>query len=234
MFDVRHHQSIGSTNDEARRLAQEGAAHGTVVQADEQTAGRGRLTRRWFSPPGNLYLSVLLRYDIPPVRTAELSFLAALAVADTVDALLPKHIRAVLKWPNDVLVEGGKISGILLEQADGAMIIGIGLNVLVAPDNAVYPTTTIAARGGVASVDGARTILLQRMELLLGVWEAGGFPPIRSAWLARSHPIGERLRVTAGGRRAEGVFVGLDADGALLLDTDAGRERVVAGDVGVG
>src|SRR3954468_19309176 len=113
-FTVRHYDSIGSTNDEARRLAKEGAPHGTVVHADEQTAGRGRLMRTWFSPPGNLYMSILLRLDIPAPRLSELSFVASLAVAQTVEALLPKRLRPVLKWPNDVLVEDAKICGILL------------------------------------------------------------------------------------------------------------------------
>ena len=91
MFHVLHYDTIGSTNDEVRRLAAEGAAHGTVVHADEQKSGRGRLARTWFSPPGNLYLSVLLRMDVPPARCAELSFVAAVAVADAVGQLLPKQ-----------------------------------------------------------------------------------------------------------------------------------------------
>src|ERR1700733_13394259 len=103
-FTVWHSDRIGPTNDEARRRASEGAPHGTVIHADEQTAGRGRLAHTWFSPPGNLYLSILLRTGQSAARAAELSFLAALAVADTVEALLPRQIRAMLKWPNDVLV----------------------------------------------------------------------------------------------------------------------------------
>src|SRR5882757_1244547 len=150
-FRVWHHDKIGSTNDEARRMAAEGAPHGTVVHADEQTSGRGRLAHTWFSPPGNLYVSVLLRTGQPVTRTAELSFLAALAVADTVEALLPRQTRAMLKWPNDVLVNGAKIAGILLENLDNATILGIGLNVLEAPSNAAYKTTTIVANGGIAS-----------------------------------------------------------------------------------
>lgn len=234
MFDVRHHERIDSTNDEAARLANEGAPHGTVVQADEQSAGRGRLARRWFSPRGNLYISILLRYAVPPVRTAELSFVSALAVADTVAALLPKAADLRLKWPNDVLVDAAKISGILLEQAGGALIVGIGLNVLHAPDNVAYRTTSILARGGMASVDQARSLLLDRLAMHLATWEAEGFPPIREAWLARSHPLGETLRITSGTRGMEGRFAGLDDDGALLLDTADGRKRIVAGDVGVG
>ena len=130
------------------------------VHADEQTAGRGRLSRRWFSPPGNLYLSIVLRLDLPPARRSELGFLAALAVADAVDALLPRQVRATLKWPNDVLVRDGKIAGILVEQAGEAMILGIGLNVLHAPSGVSYQVSTIVGCGGLATVDGTREKLL--------------------------------------------------------------------------
>src|SRR6201995_3282866 len=171
-FTVFHHEKIGSTNDEARRLAAEGAPHGTVVHADEQTAGRGRMAHTWFSPIGNLYLSVLLRTGLPASRGSELSFLAALAVADAVEALLPRQTRAMLKWPNDVLVSGAKIAGILLEQVADATIMGIGLNVLEAPANLAYKTTTIVANSGIASVDGARDILLDRLGVYLAAWEA--------------------------------------------------------------
>ena len=230
-FDVRLYDRIGSTNDEARRLAREGAKAGTVVCADEQTAGRGRQARQWYSPPGNLYLSIVLRPDVPAERIAEFGFITALAVADTVDALLPAKTRASLKWPNDVLVNGGKISGILLEQADDALVVGIGLNVLYAPDHANYKVTTLAACGGLATVDGARTILLERFAKQIAAWEEDGFGPVRMAWLVRAHPIGSPLRVTLQGQSITGQFAGLDADGALLLDTPDGRHRVVAGDV---
>jgi BirA family biotin operon repressor/biotin-[acetyl-CoA-carboxylase] ligase len=230
-FNVWHHDKIGSTNDEARRLAAEGAPHGTVVHADEQTSGRGRLAHTWFSPPGNLYVSILLRTGQPAARTAELSFLAALAVADTVEALLPRQTRAMLKWPNDVLVTGAKIAGILLEQVDEATIIGIGLNVLEAPPNAAYKTTTIVANGGIASVDGARDILLDRLSHHLSVWHADGFALIREQWLNRSYPLGAAIRASSAGQPVAGHFAGLDLDGALLLDTPQGRQRIVAGDV---
>ncbi|WP_428488154.1 biotin--[acetyl-CoA-carboxylase] ligase [Rhodopila sp.] len=233
IFTVRHHETIGSTNNEARRLASEGAPHGTVIHADEQTAGRGRLTRHWFSPPGNLYLSVLLRTGTPPKRAGELSFLAAVGVAETVEALLPRKIRPMLKWPNDVLVNGAKIAGILLETQDDATILGIGLNVLEAPANASYKTTTIVANGGIASVDSARDILLASLGRHLAVWRADGFAPIRALWLDRSYPIAAAIRVNAHGESIQGAFAGLDQDGALLLDTPAGRQRVVAGDVTV-
>ena len=230
-FTVWHHDKIGSTNDEARRLAVEGAPHGTVVHADEQTAGRGRLSHRWFSPPGNLYVSILLRTGQSAARSVELSFLAALAVADTVEMLLPRQIRAMLKWPNDVIVNGAKIAGILLEQIDGATIMGIGLNVLQAPSNAAYKTTTIVANGGIASVDGARDILLDRLGQHLSTWQDHGFAPIRAQWLKRSFPLGAAIRASSAGEPVAGQFAGLDLDGALLLDTPRGRQRILAGEV---
>jgi BirA family biotin operon repressor/biotin-[acetyl-CoA-carboxylase] ligase len=234
-FTVIHFEKAGSTNDEARRLAREGAPHGTAVHADEQTEGRGRLTRRWFSPPGNLYLSVVLRLDVEPTRRSELGFVVALAVAETVNTLLPRQTRASLKWPNDVLVGGAKIAGILLEAVeDGVVIAGMGLNILHAPAGTAYRTTTIAASGGVASVDTTRDTLLDRLEAHLMVWENEGFAPIRQAWLDQAHPIGTMLRVMRDGHIVEGAFAGLGQDGALLLDNANGRVRVIAGDVETG
>lgn len=233
-FNVQHYDSIGSTNDEARRLAREGAPHGTVVHADEQTSGRGRLMRTWFSPPGNLYVSILLRVDAPLQRMAELGFVAALAVAETVEALLPKRLRPLLKWPNDVLVDDAKISGILLEMEGDAAILGIGLNVLEAPSGGRYRTTTLVGNGGIASVDTARDILLQRLGRLLDIWREQGFAAIRVAWLARSYPLGATVRVNAGGATREGRFNGIDETGALLLQTPAGVERILAGDISIG
>jgi BirA family biotin operon repressor/biotin-[acetyl-CoA-carboxylase] ligase len=231
LFHVQHHERIGSTSDEARRLAAAGAPHGTVVHADEQAAGRGRFGRTWFSPPGNLYLSVLLRLELPPERASELSFVTAITVADAIDALLPKQSKATLKWPNDVLVNDGKIAGILVESVDGAQIIGIGVNVLEAPRNAPYKTSTLVGAGGIATVDGARDILLDNLAKHLAAWSGHGFEPIREAWLERAHPIGTPLRASIGGRTEEGLFAGLDEGGAMLLDTPDGRKRIVAADV---
>lgn len=230
-FEVRHYERLGSTNDEARRLAATGAAHGTVVHADEQDAGRGRLARRWFSPPGNLYVSIVLRPEVPPARTMELGFVTALAVADAIDALLPSHTRASLKWPNDVLVRDGKIAGILQEQDGDAIILGIGVNVLHAPDSASYKVSTIVGSGGLATVDGTRERLLKALGDWLAVWQQEGFAPVRVAWLARAHPQGTTLGVVLADRLITGGFAGIDVDGALLLDTPEGRGRVIAGDV---
>ncbi len=230
-YDVRHYDSLGSTNDEAVRLAREGVPHGTVVHADRQTAGRGRLSRHWQSPPGNLYLSIVLRPDVPAARRWEIGFMAALAVADAIETMLPNKLRTTLKWPNDVLLNGGKIAGILLENADAAAVLGIGVNVMQAPGGLTYKTATIVGCGGLATVDGIRASLLTALANWWEIWELNGFSPIRAAWLARAHPQGTQLRLTIGDQSVEGRFADLAPDGALLVDTDAGRQRVVAGDV---
>lgn len=232
-FEVRHYETLGSTNDEARRLAAAGAAHGTVVHADEQTAGRGRLARRWFSPPGNLYVSIILRVEHAAARGVELGFVAALAVADAVDALLPAHTRAACKWPNDVLVRGGKIAGILLENDGDAVVLGIGVNVLHAPEGVSYKVSTIVGCGGLATVDGTCERLLKSLGDWMEVWQREGFAAVRTAWLARAHPPGTSLGVALADRFITGGFAGIDTDGALLLDTPQGRGRIVAGDVQV-
>ena len=242
-FDIRQYESLGSTSDEAFRLAREGAAHATVVTAREQTAGRGRVGRGWDSPVGNLYLSVLLRLDLAPGRIAELSFVAALAVAEMVDAFAAGRVS--LKWPNDVLIDGAKVAGILVEQANGATVIGIGVNVAHCPSGLAYPVTSLvgASRaplpqesplplregvgGGVADVPLVRTTLLAALSRRLDAWLADGFATIRTDWLARAHPTGTPLRAGA----LHGTFATIGPDGTLLLDTPTGRVRIVGGEV---
>jgi BirA family biotin operon repressor/biotin-[acetyl-CoA-carboxylase] ligase len=231
-FDVRHYDTIGSTNDEAMRLADAGAAHGTAVCAREQTAGRGRQARIWHSPAGNLYASVLLRFAASPSRTPELSLVAALAVADTVDRFLPAGVRAELKWPNDVLVHGAKIAGILLESADAAVVVGIGINVLWAPIDAPYPVTRLGdSVAAVPEPSATLHVLLQSLAHRLADWQDEGFAQTRSAWLARAHPPGSPIRISVGDGSIVGRFVGLGDDGALIVQTKDGLIRIVAGDL---
>jgi BirA family transcriptional regulator, biotin operon repressor / biotin---[acetyl-CoA-carboxylase] ligase len=228
-FDVRHYDSIDSTSDEAMRLARAGAAHGTVVCAREQTAGRGRRARQWHSPAGNLHASILLRLELVPGVVAQLSFVTALAVADAVDALLPRGVRAALKWPNDVLVRGAKVAGILIEATGSVVVVGIGINVRHAPSDAPYPVTTL----GVGSVRSVLDLVLAAFSRRLDEWQSGGFGATRRDWLARAHPPGTTLHIVAGDRTIEGRFVELAADGALVVDTDDGPRRCVAGEVAI-
>jgi BirA family transcriptional regulator, biotin operon repressor / biotin---[acetyl-CoA-carboxylase] ligase len=222
--------SVGSTNDEAARLADAGAPEGTVVWSREQTGGRGRRGRHWASPVGNLYTSTILRPDCAAPRAAELGFVAALAVADIVPA--GRQVR--LKWPNDVLVDGGKIAGILLESAVGQggqvdhVVAGIGLNVGFAPQlpEMRYPS---AALGG--SVEAALERLTAALAARLAQWRRDGFETVRAAWLGRAGPIGAEVDVRLGDELVRGRFAGLDRQGALLLETAAGPRTIVSGEL---
>ena len=228
-MQIHHHLTLPSTQDEAARLAADGAPDGTVVSADAQTAGRGRHNRTWVSPSGNLHLTLLLRPSVPIHGWPELSFVAALALAETLGCYLPGRVR--LKWPNDVLADTAKLGGILIEQSHGAVLVGIGVNVAHTPE-APYPVTSLAAE---MSPDAPPTPAQLRDDLLLNIqrwrlrWESDGFDPIRTAWLNLAHSIGTRLRISETGQ--SGLFAGLDTSGALLLDTPDGRVRILAGHV---
>jgi BirA family biotin operon repressor/biotin-[acetyl-CoA-carboxylase] ligase len=222
--------SVGSTNDEAAQLADAGAAEGTVVWAREQTGGRGRRGRHWASPVGNLYSSTILRPDCAAPRAAELGFVAALAVADIVPA--GRAVR--VKWPNDVLVDGGKIAGILLESAIAQtgrvehVVAGVGINVGFAPQlpEMRYPG---AALGG--SVEAALERFTNALAARLVEWRRDGFETVRAAWLAKAGPIGAEVDVRLGEELVSGRFAGLDREGALLLDTTTGPRKIVSGEL---
>jgi BirA family biotin operon repressor/biotin-[acetyl-CoA-carboxylase] ligase len=222
--------SVGSTNDEAARHAMAGAPEGTVVWAREQTGGRGRRGRRWSSPAGNLYTSTIVRPACPAAQAAQLGFVAALAVAD----IVPEGRAVRVKWPNDVLVEGGKVAGILPESSVGEggmvdhVVLGIGVNVGFAPQlpEMRYPG---AALGG--SVEAALENLARALAVRLDQWRREGFQSVRTAWLALAGPVGLEVDVKLGDELVRGRFAGLDRDGALLLDTSGGRRKIVAGEL---
>lgn len=231
--------SVGSTNEEAKRLARAGAADGTLVWAREQTAGRGRSGRGWASPPGNLYLSLVLRPDCTPAAAAQLGFVAALGVGGAIGAAVPPLVELRYKWPNDVLLGGGKVSGILLE-TEGAelqrvewIVLGLGLNIASHPEGTEFPATSLKRETG---EDLAVTDLLEGFarHFLAAVnrWLEDGFGPIRQAWRARAHALGDPLRVRLPRETLKGRFLDLDDTGALVLGLASGEQRrITAGDV---
>ena len=234
-------ECVESTNDEAQRLAREGAASGVVVWARQQAAGRGRRGRRWQSPEGNLYCSVIVRPQCAPARAAQLSFVAAIAVGDAVaECLGPGAPSPTLKWPNDVLIRGRKVAGILLESnsaTDGSelvLVVGVGVNIRCYPDDVEFPATGLV-------VEGAETIAPEAvLERLLGQfdcwyerWCREGLAPIRAAWQERASGLGAPVSVRLHRETFCGLFAGLDEDGALLVKLPEGGalRRVTAGDV---
>ncbi len=236
-FHVIAYPTIGSTNDELKRLAREGAGEGLVVTAERQTAGRGRRGRAWTSPAGNLYASVLLRPQCRAATAAQLGFVAALGVAEAIGALAPA-VAVRCKWPNDVLANGKKLAGILLEtemvggdQPD-FVVLGLGVNLASAPRDTPYAATSLAEEGAAAVAPGVMAAaFIGRFVVWLAVWRQHGFAPIRDAWLVRAAGLGEPIQVRLERDTLHGRFVDLDNDGALLLDMPGGSRRVAAGEV---
>jgi len=232
------YDTIGSTNEEAKRLAREGAPEGTWVWGLEQTAGRGRRGRFWASPPGNLYVSLVLRPACSAAQAAQLGFVAALALGEALARMLPAGAELRYKWPNDVLIGGRKIAGILLESEMGPgerlsfVVLGAGVNLASSPPEAEFPATSLAEEG-VSGVAPGR-LLGAFATAFVGWaqrWRNEGFAPLRGAWLARAVAVGAAVRVRLDHAAFEGRFLDLDEDGALMLDTPQGRRRITAGDV---
>ncbi len=230
-YRLREVAVTASTNADAKQAAEAGEPEGLVIQALSQTSGRGRQGRVWESPDGNIYASVLLRPRCLPLEVGYYSFVTALAVYDAVHEFLPQA-RIELKWPNDVLVGGKKISGILLEAAPiekglvDWLVIGVGVNVRHFPENALYPATSLLAEGADASVP----LVLENLLKYLLIWQDrlknDGFEPVRIAWLgqARKGALTARLPQEV----LEGTFSDLDRQGNLILQLADGSERAIA------
>ncbi|MFE3837719.1 biotin--[acetyl-CoA-carboxylase] ligase [Pseudogemmobacter sonorensis] len=231
-----HLAAVDSTNAECFRRAP-GLRAPLWVLADEQTAGRGRRARAWASPRGNFYASLVQRLDDPPARLGLRSFTTALALYDAFAEVTGMTAPFALKWPNDVLLNGGKISGILLEASEGLLVIGIGVNLIGAPPpeavepGAVAPVSLLAETGlriAPARFLDALAPAVVRHEAVLRV---EGFEPIRAAFLARAARLGERIRARTGRETREGIFETIDGDGNLILREGAERRAIPAADV---
>jgi BirA family biotin operon repressor/biotin-[acetyl-CoA-carboxylase] ligase len=233
----RHFGEIGSTNDLVRAAAMGGEPAGLVVTADVQTAGRGRRGREWVSPAGNLYSSILLRPGVAPAAGGQLSFVVALAVADAVAEALPGAPVISCKWPNDVLVNGAKVAGILLESQTAGnglldwVIVGTGINVASHPPLAQYPATSLAANGAAGGAQALLPRYLRRLDHWLSRWQTEGFGPVREAWLSRAWKLGSIVSVRIGEEPVQGVFETLDAQGALVLSSGGARRTIAAGEI---
>ncbi len=231
---------VDSTNEEAKRRALAGEPGPLWVRADRQIQGRGRRGNVWRSLDGNLMASLLIRPGVPPGRAVQLGYAAALAASDMLAHFAP-NADFRLKWPNDILADGAKIVGILLEaEPNGGdspwLIVGIGVNLKAHPADTPYSTASLKALS--AAVPEAR----EALRVLAGgfarwyeVWRAQGFAPLRTAWLSRAAGLGMRVRVRLAEGETAGRFEEIDETGAMLLRlADGALRRVSAGDVHLG
>jgi BirA family biotin operon repressor/biotin-[acetyl-CoA-carboxylase] ligase len=231
---------VGSTNEEAKKLALAGAPEFTLIWALEQTQGRGRRGRSWSSPPGNLYLSLILRPDLAPAAAAQIGFVAAVALAEALRTLLPRQVELALKWPNDVMAGRRKISGILpeaLAAGEGgrveALVLGIGVNVASHPEGTAWPATDLATLGVKVSLEALLERLAASLDRWVSLWRRDGFSVVRERWMSLALARGERVELRLDGRVLAGRFLQIDAEGALVLATDDGSppQRIRAGEV---
>lgn len=230
--------AVTSTMNEGRVLAASGETGPVWIVADSQSGGRGRHGRVWTSPPGNLYASLLLTEPCPQARAPELGFVAGLALHDAI-----RHLSGLeapdlaLKWPNDVLLRGAKLAGLLLEGqvSPGSgiftVVIGMGVNVQSAPEDTSYPATALSAAALDVTRDSVFTALSDTFAAWFARWRDSGFAPVREAWLQRAAGCGERVTIRLPAGPVSGEFREIDASGRLILLT-SGHQRVIdAGDL---
>ena len=238
---IHSYAELESTNDEAHRLADDGALHGEVVIADVQTKGRGRRGRTWVSPKGKaVTMSIVLRPSLPPARAPEITLVAAVAVCEAARELGAASAR--IKWPNDIECRGRKLAGVLTElraETDRVRhaVLGLGFNVSMEMHD--FPQELRAIATSLLVETGEKTPrpvacarLLEHLEEWLSLHETEGFGPVRDRWRELSSTLGRTVRVTGEGDPVEGTAADLDEDGALILRATSGQlVRVVAGDV---
>lgn len=228
---------VGSTMEEARRALDQGDSGRLWIVARSQNAGRGRHGRQWTSPPGNLYASLLLVAPCEPALAPQLGFVSGLALHDAaakVTGLAPP--RLALKWPNDLLIDGAKCSGLLLEGESRAgrfsVVIGLGINIASCAQGTPYPATFLQAHAPDVSIEDMLAALGEAWAARFATWQApGGFGPIRQAWLERAAFLGQTITIRPPGGAVTGVFCGIDPSGRLLLETEEGVRNFDAGDL---
>ena len=235
-----YYEEIGSTNDEAFRLGSAGAPEGTVLIADRQTAGRGRMQRSWHSPEGtNIYTSIILRPEIELAKAPQISILAGVVVAEVLNDYCPDKVK--LKWPNDVLIDRKKVCGILPQIKTSAnavnfIVLGIGINVNI--NNDQFPDEIRDLATSLVIETGNK---ISRLELIISLYEnltkwykqflKKGFSSIREKWLSLTPMIGQTVQVMFHEETVSGEAIGLDEDGSLILLTDKNETiRISAGD----
>ena len=226
-FEIIRFDEVNSTNDVAAEYASKAVGQKSVIVARRQTAGRGRRGRSWQSLDGNLFFSILLEFKLR--NLGQLIMAASLSLLEAIKDYAPLA-DVQLKWPNDVLLNGGKVSGMLLEKGAGEyMVVGIGVNVVQSPKNAdmLYPTTSLKEAGIQTSADAFLEHFLRRFAE--NIKQNAAY--LRQQWLKNAKGVGQKIAVRQNGKQQRGIFKGIDDNADLLLQTGAVTRKILAGDV---
>ncbi len=226
-----------STQDVVRNLAETGEPEGLAIQALQQTKARGRHGNEWIAPMGNLYVSVLLRPVCRADKAGQLAFVMAVALSEAIDEIMEEGHTKTLKWPNDILIDGKKLSGILLEsKLDNHgridyLVVGTGVNIFAPPEGTEGLDRIKKER---LAVNTFRDLYLQKTLDWYKVWQDKGFAPVREAWLKQAHGLGQTMKIRLPEIAYEGIFDGIDENGALLATIDGQKRSFTAGEVHFG
>jgi len=226
--------TLDSTNEEAKRLARAGGAHGAVVWAKKQTGGKGRMGRSWVSHDGNLFVSILLKPGKPIAELPQLSFVAAIAVVEALTAVFEKDHKLACKWPNDVLLDGKKLAGILLEsfpcEVDGKywVVVGVGVNVDSYPKDVQFPATCLTEAG--VELVSAKIVLSRFIHHFIesyNEWSNKGFADTRKHWLKHAWGLKKEITAQLPEGAIKGIFYDINADGNLILKDEEGEKHTI-------
>lgn len=226
--------SLDSTNDEAKRLAKAGGAHGAVIWAKTQTGGKGRMGREWVSQEGNLFVSILLKPEKPVSDLSQLSFVASVAVVEALADMFGDDHKLACKWPNDVLLDGKKLSGILLEsfpcEVDGKqwVVVGVGVNVDSHPTGTAFPATCLTESG--VELVSAKIVLSRFIHHFIecyNEWSNKGFTPIRKRWVANAWGMKQEITARLPDKEICGIAHELDPSGCLVIKDKKGAKHII-------
>lgn len=237
LYHLLSYDEVDSTNEEAKRLARGGGAEGAVLWAKKQMGGRGRMGREWISEEGNLFVSILLKPDRKMAEWPQLSFVTSLAAHDAVLPMLETAPQLTLKWPNDILLKGKKVGGILLEmftddEKNQWLVVGVGINIENYPPHVMFPATCLKENG--IEIVSAKIVLSRFLSCFMeryDRWTDEGFSAMQKEWQKHAYKLGEHVTVNSGNGSVKGIFTGIDAAGHMLLDQNGVTLPVIAGDM---
>jgi len=231
-FNLKYFDSVESTNDAAASFASQGCKPWTIVCANEQKKGKGRLGRKWISKKGNIFFSIILKPDLKVNHTPQLNFVASLAIYDTLRPFLPREVAFNFKWPNDLLLNEKKFCGILIETSFIGdtldwLVLGIGINVLSFPKGTIFPATSLKEMGCKdLSDESFLQRFLENFKKYFVSWEVEGFNRVKRAWLKKAYRLNENISLNMNSKKIIGKFIGIDNSGQIILKLNTEKKKI--------